>query len=217
MAEENKFEPMEFPEELRRSRNKLIYISMAIIFIAVFEPTSSGFLSNLSVKVTHYPHVALWLLTGGYLWFFVRYLSLLSYQFDYFNFLSHPLQSIKNISVLWSKYSSPLNKAKQELNNFLKEYPLKSQELIDLDKLYNQINNSKTPVMLSNDNPDTEPYCAFRDYKSNTSHVLFYTKRLRNLKTLALMDVAFPIILALSALTSIAVNYTGLVKLITET
>lgn len=220
MADQKDFDPLNFPDELKRARNKLLFASFIIIFISIFEPVSPGFLSNFSIKVRHYPHLAIWLLIVVYSWFFIRYLSLLSYHFSFLNFFIAPFRSMINIRNLWNEFRIPLYQQKQKIHEFEKKYPLDSEEYRAAESLYHHIREeqqrTKTIKSVKTDskNPDDIKYLDYLNYEQakQKEHTLSY--RQINLINLGLMDVAFPISLAVIVLFSITFNYYDLVDLI---
>lgn len=222
MAEKNDFNPMALPEELRRAKNKLIYFSLAIIFISVFEPTSTGFLNNFSVKVTHYPHIALWAFIFIYLWFFIRYLSLLSYYYDFLNFLIHPFKSLKAIPILWQEFSNPIRTLENNINDFNEQYPLGSDRLKVLKALKNKWDEeARTERKIRSIPRDTKDanekaYLAIREHERNLNEIAYLKKRVVTLRSLGIMDILAPVLLSLITLTCIGVNYSHLVSAITS-
>jgi len=76
--EVQKFDITKQPEELKKARTKLLYFSLFIIVVTIFEPTMTGFLGNFSIKVNAHPEVFVSLIIFVLFWLFIRYASLFS-------------------------------------------------------------------------------------------------------------------------------------------
>lgn len=208
MTEESDTKKKYLSDELKSARNKLLYFSLAIFIITVFEPRLTGFLGNFSIKVSYFPNLFVGLIYLALLWLFIRYVILLSTEFEDLTLSYNPLKLVNYIGKKWHNEIGDLNELKKTIDidiNSLKLHGIKKPEkhLKRHTKGYSvQIGNEAISI----------------SRQANTYQSYIKKKnKLSNLKVLVLTDLIFPLFIWFSATLSLIYGHSTIADKIFET
>jgi len=212
MSEENEHKTKYLSDEVKNAKNKVLYFSLAVLIITIFEPSLTGFLGNFSIKVKQYPNLFLGLLYLSLLWILVRYMLLLFAEYKEIDFTFNLKRLVLNIGATWHNETRELKILEEKVEQDIEQLETKGitkpkkylRKLHQEGEAYISIPSTNSTELITR---QSKTYRAYLRQKN----------RLSNLKTLVLMDVFFPFLIWLLAMASLAINHQELAETILKT